>query len=166
MASTSAGSDQFILAADLRLTVSACPEFGDILNLTSASTDQAPFVVGWGTPETTGRWTVGTQATVAWRLEESDGDLTLLCDGYAFLNTKAPNQEIEVWANDQSVASWHFADGETSPLPARVALPPAQGVGILFLTFKISSPRSPAELGISSDGRPLGLHVRGLTVVS
>ena len=142
------------------------PGVGDILNLTSTSIDETPFVMGWGEPETTGRWTVGTQATVAWRLEEGDGDLTLVCDGYAFLNTKAPDQQIEVWANDQSVASWHFAEGEVSPLPARVALPLAPGVGILFLTFKIMSPRSPAELGLSSDARALGLYVRSLAVVS
>jgi hypothetical protein len=122
--------------------------------------------MGWGAPEKTGRWTIGTQATVAWRLEEGDGDLALVCDGYAFLDIKAPGQKIEVWANDQSVASWHFAQGEASPLPARVALPLSAGAGILFLTFKISSPRSPAELGLSSDGRALGLHVRSLAVMS
>jgi hypothetical protein len=139
---------------------------GEPLKLTSTSVDETPFIMGWGEPETTGRWTVGTEATVAWRLEEGDRDLTLVCDGYAFLSAKAPYQQIELWANDQLVVFWHFADGLASPLPARVVLPLARSVGILFVTFKIRSPRSPAELGLSSDTRALGFHVRTLALVS
>jgi hypothetical protein len=142
------------------------PGVGDTLNLTGTSIDDTPFVIGWGGPETTGRWTIGIQATVAWRVEKGNSDLTLFCDGYAFLDSKMPEQEIEVWANQELVASWHFADGEASPLPARVALTSAQEAGVLFVTFKISSPRSPVELGLARDARALGLHVRSLAIVS
>jgi hypothetical protein len=141
------------------------PGVGDTLDLASTSVEETPFVAGWGEPEPTGRWTVAAEATVAWRIGRKDGDLTLACAGYAFVEGGDGAQDIEVWANEQPVAVWHFARDAASPLPARVALPSnTADAEILFVTFKVRSPRSPAEVGLSSDTRALGLHVRSLAV--
>jgi hypothetical protein len=142
------------------------PGVGELLNVAGAATDETPFITGWGGPEATGRWTVGAEATIAWRVGANDRDLALVGDGGAFLDAKAPVQDVEVWANDRPVAFWHFEIDAPSPLTTPVALPsPTPRTGILFVTFKIRSPRSPAELGLSGDSRALGLHVRSLAIV-
>jgi hypothetical protein len=141
------------------------PGVGEFLNLASTSTDETAFVAGWGAPEASGRWTIGAEAIIAWRVEADDGDLALVCEGGVFLDAEAPDQDVEVFANDRPIASWHFATDMPSPLPARVAVPPAPNDGILLVAFRIRSPRSPAELGLSNDTRALGFRLRSLAIV-
>ena len=142
------------------------PKIGAALDFASTSADATPFVTGWGLPEPTGRWTVGSEAVIAWDVGDDHGNLFLHCDGDAFLSAAAPQQVVEVWANDRKMAEWEFALGRPSPLPARVPLALAPDTPILFLTFRIRQPRSPAELGLSDDTRALGLHVRSLAIVA
>jgi hypothetical protein len=140
------------------------PCIGDTIDLTAGPRAEAPLLHGWGTAEAIGRWTVGAEAVVAWRIDRNDADLALVCDGEAFLPSGAPHQDVDVWANGQLAASWHFAADAQSPLPARVPLPRMADAELLVVTFRIRSPRSPVELGVGSDWRRLGLLVRSLAV--
>jgi hypothetical protein len=149
----------------LRVARERLPRVGDTLGLAGVTREEAALLYGWGAAEPIGRWTVGTEAVIAWCIGNKDADLTLVCDGEAFLPPEAPHQDVDVWANDQLAASWHFAADGQSPLPARVPLPRMADADILLLTFRVRSPRSPVELGLGSDWRGLGLLVRSLAVV-
>jgi hypothetical protein len=141
------------------------PRIGDTLDLTAGPREDAALLFGWGIAESFGRWTVGAEAVIAWRIDGHDAGLALVCDGEAFLQPAAPRLDVEVWANDQLAASWHFAADTLSPLPRIVPLPRMTGAEVLFVTFKIRSPRSAAEVGLSDDCRGLGLLLRRLAVV-
>jgi hypothetical protein len=149
----------------LRVARERLPRLGDTLKLAGGPMEEAAVLYGWGAAEPIGRWTVGTEAVIAWCIGDSDADLTLVCDGDAFLPPEAPHQDVDVWANDQLATSWHFAADAQSPLPARVPLPRTASAKLLFLTFRVRSPRSPLELGLGGDWRGLGLLMRSLTVV-
>lgn len=142
------------------------PRVGDTLNLLGAEVDEAALIGGWSWPESTGRWSMEKEATIAWSLAGKGGDLLLFVDGNALLHKKAPKQSVELWANDRLIARWRFRAGKPSPLPARLCLP-RRLIGkfdVLLLTFLIRSPRSPAELGISTDARTLGIRLRSITL--
>ncbi len=142
------------------------PNVGDTLNLLGAEVDETPLIGGWSWPESNGRWSMEKEATIAWSLAGKGGDLLLFVDGNALLHKKAPKQSVELWANDRLIARWRFRAGKPSPLPARLCLPRSL-IGksdVLLLTFLIRSPRSPAELGISTDARTLGIRLRSITL--
>jgi hypothetical protein len=142
------------------------PQIGDTLNLLGAEVDETTLIGGWSWPEPNGRWSVEREATIAWSLAGKGGDLSLFVDGNAFLHKRAPKQSVELWANDRLIARWRFQAGKPSPLPARLCLPRSV-IGksdVLLLTFLIRSPRSPAELGISTDARTLGIRLRSITL--
>ena len=72
------------------------PKVGDTLKLGGPEFDETALITGWSTPEPTGRWTCGHEATVAWCVRGQDQDLTLLIDGIPALHEKAPLQRIDV----------------------------------------------------------------------
>jgi hypothetical protein len=157
------GRDCYRVTPDLN----RLPQIGDTLDLAGTEIDDTPLISGWSIPELTGRWTLGHEATVAWDVRGQEEDLTIRVDGYALLlHEKMPLQDIELWANDRRIASWRFNIDTASPLPARISIPRKliRNRDVLMLTFLIRRPVSPAENGMSIDTRPLGLHVRSLTL--
>ncbi len=140
------------------------PRIGDTLDLSDASADQAPFEQGWSAAEPTGRWTVGREAAIAWLAEPGDGELSLTCDGHAFVEGSMRSQNVEIWVDDRRVAEWRFDEHNTSIPDAPVLFARPSDAGVVLVRFKIGTPSSPAELGLSSDARALGLHIRRLTI--
>jgi hypothetical protein len=145
------------------------PKVGDMLHLCGSDIDDAPLVAGWSIPEPSGRWTVGREATIAWFTDRCTDDLTLLVDGHAIstCDSRAPQQVIELWANDRLVDSWRFAPELSPPLPMSVMIPRQvlENTDVLMLTFLIRDPHSPAEIGMSDDRRVLGFHLRWMKLI-
>jgi hypothetical protein len=94
-------------------------------------------------------------------------DLELFVDGKAMVPRNAPPQCIELWANDRRIARWHFRIGKRRALAAQIKVPAEliRDCDVLMLTFLIGSPHSPVKIGASADPRPLGLHLRSVSLV-
>jgi hypothetical protein len=142
------------------------PQIGSTLDLVGTDIDETPLIAGWSFPEPTGRWTLGHEATIAWCVRGHRGKLSLKLDGYALIHDRAPVQTVELWANDKRMSVWRF-DSHTHPMPARVpiSIDIMRKREVLVLTFLIRRPISPFELGIASDSRALGFHLRWLKLV-
>ena len=140
------GRDRYRLIPD----TDRLPKVGDTLKLDCPELEETPFIAGWSIPEPTGRWTCGHEATVAWCVKGQDQDLALFIDGIPALHEKALLQQIDLWANDQRIASWRFKLNSLSPLPARIRVPGSliRNRDVLMLTFLIR--------------RPVGIHAQGL----
>lgn len=121
-------------------------------------------VGGWSHPEAWGSWTEGALARLRiWMRERPTRDLQLTADVQGFVHQEVPKQAIEVEVNGRPVATWEF-DEENSSGARTAKIPRALACSRddLEIVFKISNPKSPRSLGISSDDRNLGMGVRWL----
>jgi hypothetical protein len=132
------------------------PKVGDTLEL-GGPEEKTALIDGWDTPEPTGCWTYGHEATIAWCVRGQDQDLTLLIDGIRASHEIAPIQRIDLWANDRRLASWRL---QTASLPARILVPRAliRNRDVLMLTFLIRRPVCPVGTDMRS------LYLRSLTL--
>lgn len=111
-----------------------------------------------------GRWTEGERAVMVVRVEPRDGpiDLALLVD--AFVREEHPSLVVDVRVNGTETANWSFRHPALPDWRSlRVDVTPA-GRGVVVVEFAIRTPRSPRELGLSDDGRRLGLALHQLEV--
>ena len=124
-----------------------------------------PMWLGWPAPEQWGTWSTSDTALVLLALSSPpQNDLELLIDGYAFLVAKHPSQEIDILVNEHPVATLKY--DQQSNVGVRVvkiskALALAKN-GQLLIKFNFKNPKSPAELGFSTDSRRLGLCIVSL----
>ena len=134
------------------------PKVGDTLKFDGAEFEETPFIAGWGFPESKGRWTHSSEATVAWCVRGHDQDLTLHIDCTSALHDKAPIQRVDLWGNDRHLASWRFQMDTVSPLLARIHVPRVliRNRDVLFVTFIIRRLVRPVD--------PRGLFLRSLTL--
>jgi hypothetical protein len=90
--------------------------------------------------------------------------MKLSIEGRAFLAEKHPVQDIEVLVNQHPVETLRYAF--PFDIDTRVITIPKSFIqekkGLLIIELKIKNPKSPAELGLSTDARLLGLGLVSL----
>jgi hypothetical protein len=121
---------------------------------------------GWSMLEPTGVWTVGESARLILELtdigpEEVDVHLRVA----AFVTPHHPELEAHVLAGEQRLASevFHYGADDHSlhfHLPAAAF----DAAGRAVLDLHLTDPARPVDLGLSTDARRLGLHLRSLVV--
>jgi Uncharacterised nucleotidyltransferase len=133
----------------------------------SLSGDAGPSLLyGWSMPETEGRWTEGRQAAIVVDLGSDAGAIQLEIWLSALLVPAAPQMFIDIWANRRRLARWNFVlNKRHAGVHRRTLDVPAVAVKgrYLVLTFLVSHPQSLKSLGLSNDGRHLGIFVRRLS---
>jgi hypothetical protein len=146
---------------------------GERLSFGEGSGDEDMLAGGWNEAESEGRWTSGPLAQLLLGVASST---TASCgpDPHALeflalplLGAPARELRVELLANGHALATLRY--GETNPgrTPVRVPIPMSVlgAKGELLLAWRIRDPRSPRELEISSDERPLGLYFQSLALV-
>lgn len=136
---------------------------GDKVLFGSGGNSQLFKISGWSDPEPTHSWTDGVVSVLAFRIIPVAEALTLKIKCGAFTNGEAlKSQPVEVYANDEKIASWEVRDQAdyTAPIPPAMS----KSGGLLTITFKIPRAVSPKSLGMSSDPRLLGLACTELTL--
>jgi hypothetical protein len=121
---------------------------------------------GWYAPEAEGSWTLGPRAVLTLPFSRPiSGALDLQIELTPFLVPQIPERNVRLLVNGREVASWKFRLGDARGV-RRVELPAdlVKGEAQLVLTFEISDSRSPYELNISPDWRPVGIMVRSLRI--
>jgi len=121
------------------------------------------FKDGWSEVEPDGIWSIGARSRIAFALPRSMRNFTVSLRVWTFA---APDRErrFEVFANARQVATWIFGDHSEVTREIRLSMPAARRV--VVLRFRHANPRSPYQIGLNQDQRPLGFFVLGLRLES
>jgi hypothetical protein len=135
------------------------------ISFTSGGSGRKYQVYGWSATEKWGTWSDGDTALVLLSLPGvPKSDLNLLIDGHAFLTDKHPSQEVGIVVNNHPVGTLKYdqqSNGGVRVVNIPVLLASEMG-GKLSIKFNFKKLKSPAELGLSADGRRLGLGIVSL----
>lgn len=142
------GSDNYVLGKKVQMAST-----GNGRNFTGS---------GWSSPENWGIWSDASSAYLNFRLPDTPaGGLILSFSSHAFISTTHPSIEVEVIVNGQSLHSFDYRiPKDTADAIRSVEIPHdllTKRQGQLQIEFQISTPASPASLGLSADKRSLGL---------
>ncbi len=118
---------------------------------------------GWCVPEPEGTWTLGAHSILELNLGSAPKtDLMLQIEAHAFAPAERPEFIDTLWVNDKKIADWRIT-GSEGVIKRRVRLPrsicPSRVVRVELVNH---DPRSPADLGLSIDGRKIGLALHYL----
>lgn len=129
--------------------------------LTAADASATYLRDGWAPPESFGRWTDATDATIVLPLNPANTRklrLTVL----AFSVPSTPGRHVDVYANNRLVARWVMA-GFTA-LTQQATIPGLGGARQLTLRFHIPDATAPYPHASGRDTRPLGMAVMHVSV--
>ena len=132
----------------------------EVLDFSSSGNASEFMAFGWSAPEQWGTWTDGPRAELIFRLTPPPvKDVVLSVMVSAFVSDHHPSLDVDVFVNGHILARWSFANGQNVGerqiiIPLNIAKEPT-----LRVDFRMYDPKSPAELGLSTDGRELGLSM-------
>lgn len=116
----------------------------------------------WPTPDLSFRWSVKPQAAITIDLREPSATLLQIRTG-AFSGPGAVDrQRVGVTINGQSLATFEIRGRGFRTLSLRV--PPHSWTGHNVLVFNLPDAHSPRSVGMSEDGRALGLALQWLSI--
>ncbi len=117
---------------------------------------------GWGGPENALTWSIGKNATLTIPIDMvPKSSITLKANLMAFLYpNKVNEQKVDVLVNGHMVGTWVISKPgfheQTLIIPKKFL----KGSNRMVITFNTPDAASPAQLGISSDKRVLGIAMR------
>lgn len=116
---------------------------------------------GWAEAEDGGTWALGGRSVLTLHLPAPPTtDLLLTMTAHSFLPPQRPKFQETLLVNNRVVADWSVS---STQLEERVRVPQALiRSGFLKIEFFDHDPRSPADFGVSIDGRKLGLALETL----
>ena len=124
---------------------------------------------GWSRPEVWGVWSDSPVAELSLPLDSGkDMVLQLDVDAHAYLRKTHQHQIVRVRINGSLVGTMEFTKEKNRhlrslPIPAD-AVPGKHDNRLIIVSFDIASPMRPIDLGISRDGRNLGIGLFNMTV--
>jgi phosphoglycerol transferase len=120
---------------------------------------------GWAAPEPWGTWSLGRRATLLLRLAPNHGPLMLAMKARVLTGPALPQRRLRISANGANIADIDVGAGAQNlrfPLPEQGA----KNDGLLRLEFDVTPQASPRALGLSVDGRPLGIGLEELVITT
>ena len=120
--------------------------------LGAGTEDEQMLAGGWADADRGGRWTRGSVARML--VQAPTAASVLEWTAQPLTAPGVPPLRVEVSANGAALGTVAY-DG--APRCVQLPLGPAGMAGELLLTWRICDPRSPSQLGLSEDRRPLGL---------
>jgi hypothetical protein len=149
----------FVVTDGQCLAAKFSDECRDDLNMAIQGFLPGAMMTGFGDPEPAGRWTIADKATFTCRLSKSSRPTTASIDVQPFSPNGRP-QVVEISINGGPVARRTLTQAATFDVEV-----PSSGTAPAKLQVSISVPSavSPRDVGLSEDGRKLGVmvsHVR------
>ncbi|WP_247324422.1 glycosyltransferase family 2 protein [Bradyrhizobium sp. 141] len=129
------------------------------LEFRRGGTGVAALIEGWSEPEQWGTWSAARNCVLRFEVQPIPSrpvELVLACR--AFVSDGNPQLRAVCRVGNGAQQELTFSRGAFAGL-RRLMLDPAAiaADGMLTITLSLSDPRSPADLGLSSDVRPLGI---------
>jgi hypothetical protein len=129
---------------------------GEEINFGDPYDSRCFMLGGWSITERWGTWTHGHRAELSLRLEADTPErLILSAEIRPFLASAHTRLGVAVTCCGRLAANWKFE--APAKVEWRSAVLPSHANEPLKIAFDIDSPRSPHELGVGEDRRPLGL---------
>jgi hypothetical protein len=144
---------------------------GSAIDFTHNGTGVAYLYGCWTTPSPFGTWTVGPEATLVLYFEEPPGMPVLATFDIndTMVNDEWPRLEVNVLVNGEKVDEWVLGPARSPYGGQKVMVPRelADQCRPLRLSFRVPTPRAPAQFGWSTDTQPQGfrlvrLHMRAV----
>jgi hypothetical protein len=136
----------------------------ETIAFTTAGNGVAALGEGWADPEEWGTWTISKRASLRLSIEPHRGRKLYAKLKYrAFVHALHRDLSLVCRAEGRDIASWRC--GTAAPSGIQQLVIPSDLLpegGAMDLEFRISNPRSPADLGVSPDTRQLGLGIESL----
>ena len=118
---------------------------------------------GWSTPESWGVWSQQETANIDIPISTDQQNLTLIIYFHAFVTITHPTVTVNIHINDKLIDSISFHHGQDyQSWKYKLANSVIKNHQVMHICFKIISPQSPFDLGISLDKRKLGLGLRNI----
>jgi hypothetical protein len=124
----------------------------------------AALIEGWSEPEAWGTWSTAKTCSLRLKLDPMPTGPTLVTIACrAFVH--GTQLQVGCRVGDATPQQWIFTPSSSSG-PRSLRLDPAMVAadGQLTLTFTLSEPRSPADLGLNPDVRPLGIGIERMWI--
>ena len=168
-------ASQLVPPADAMVAVESVDSDGDV---PAVSTEPLLFarnrggaeglISGWGEPESWGSWSVDRESVLRVRLPSSDLARRVRL-GLRYRTVPYPDGKprlVECAIGDLTLERWQFFESNSRgelviDVPADVTPGP-----FVELRFVNSNARSPQELGLGEDARPLGIGVEQIRVLA
>jgi hypothetical protein len=138
---------------------------GETIDFKRGGNSRAYVSTGWSVEEDAGTWSDDEEAILRLKLDPPyKASMELVVMALAFVSHEHPKESVAVVANGELIANWTFQDGQSwtewrAQIPAEVVQS-----NIIKLSFRISDPISPKNLGLSPDTRKLGIMVQQLRI--
>jgi 2-polyprenyl-3-methyl-5-hydroxy-6-metoxy-1,4-benzoquinol methylase len=132
----------------------------EFLDFSSSGNASKFMAFGWSVPEQWGTWTDGPRAELVFQLTPPPVKAVVFSTTVgAFVSDQHPSLDVDVFVNGHIMARWSFTNSQNVGerqiiIPLNIAKAPT-----LRVEFRMYDPKSPAELGLSTDGRKLGLSM-------
>jgi hypothetical protein len=117
-------------------------------------------ICGWSGTEPWGTWSDSDSSLLMFQLPHTcQSDINLLIEGHAFINEKHPSLDVDVYLKDHYLTTLKYTLAENKStksikIPKKLIIDSKQ---LLPIRFNYRGPKSPEELGVSTDSRRLGL---------
>ncbi|NPV70653.1 MAG: sulfatase-like hydrolase/transferase [Firmicutes bacterium] len=119
--------------------------------------------MGWSLPEEGFTWTDGESASLLIPIDPSQSDVVLKATLSPFIKGDIDKQRVEIYVGEDRLGEWVVAKpGEYEIVIPEALVRDSQ----LAIHFELPDSISPAVLGISSDGRDLGIAFQSLTITA
>lgn len=122
---------------------------------------------GWGgRPEVGGHWTLGDRAILALPNYLNTSKTSAEVSFLPFISPINPVMNVAVSVNDTPVASWNITEEklQTYRFVYSSDTIPGTDSNLNLITFHINRPISPRSAKLGGDPRPLGIHIKNITV--
>jgi hypothetical protein len=121
---------------------------------------------GWGSPEKSGRWTIGHAAQLVFRVPKArERELCLTFELMPFLAATHRSLQVDIVVNGSPIDRWSYnADAPIERQRCIVLGADLLQEDLIRIDFRIVNPGTPALLGLSADTRELGLHFMDLDI--
>jgi hypothetical protein len=136
---------------------------GEVLDFHSGGNAQPFEGPGWGAPEPGGSWTVGAHSVLLLPLAAPpSGDLLLSIQAHAFTPPQRTHFDETLIVNGKPLAQWSVT-GQEPDILKKMRLPAELlHSKVVRIEFVNHDPRSPADFGLSTDTRQVGLALHQL----
>ena len=159
--------DLMLALAGRRLDMRPACRPGEPIDFSEAYESACYLTEGWGQSEpNAGIWTLGAEARMLLIMDSAPaGAMRLRAQVTPFVAACHPALTVRVEVNGSPVGAWAFTVGESGRTERDAIIPAALFDGAQArVTLHIDSPSSPLALGLSGDGRLLGLMAHTLTL--
>ncbi len=112
---------------------------------------------GWGNVEKKGVWSNSSNSIIKFNISDLPKSFKLVFSARGLTAPSQPIQNVDVIINEELVEHWTFTQQNSTQANTLRFDRDSLGGKLLTINFKIKNTKSPKELGLNNDSRPLGL---------